>query len=312
MSLYEIRVSKSGKDVLTSTDPNDFIMHSRYNTFKIIETGMGTKTASGGAGDYNQTIALTRPNASCYLLFVQFPDGKVTALQSSYLDTLLPSHDYSNYQYAWQTASPGTVVTDGSGTKPWENVNDAKTSNNVRAYTVFDNRADYSDWLKCTNFGFTIPTDAIITGVKAEVEGAYSGDGDSADLDKLIKGGSMGGTEYLFNLPENLSNEAYVTTGGTTNLWGNTLTPSDINNSGFGLAIWVWDTYMILNEFYEPIGVVTTYIDHVRLTVYYNNESTVKNAFINTAGNTLGFTIYKPGTSNLTIKYRYFIFEPPL
>lgn len=35
----EIKVAKSGKSA-SSSDPNDFIFHSDYNTFKIIKTGI--------------------------------------------------------------------------------------------------------------------------------------------------------------------------------------------------------------------------------------------------------------------------------
>lgn len=35
----QIRVAKTGKNAKTSTDPNDFIFHSDYNTFKIISQG---------------------------------------------------------------------------------------------------------------------------------------------------------------------------------------------------------------------------------------------------------------------------------
>jgi len=34
-----VKVAKIGKNALTATDPNDFIFHSSYNTFKIIDTG---------------------------------------------------------------------------------------------------------------------------------------------------------------------------------------------------------------------------------------------------------------------------------
>ena len=34
-----IAVSKAGENVLTATDPNDFIFHSSYNTFKIVASG---------------------------------------------------------------------------------------------------------------------------------------------------------------------------------------------------------------------------------------------------------------------------------
>lgn len=53
-----IAVAKAGVNVLTATDPNDFIFHSSYNTFKIIASavvsftgvvpGLFTKTAAHG------------------------------------------------------------------------------------------------------------------------------------------------------------------------------------------------------------------------------------------------------------------------
>lgn len=35
----EIRLAKAGVNVKTATNPNDFIFHSAYNTFKIVATG---------------------------------------------------------------------------------------------------------------------------------------------------------------------------------------------------------------------------------------------------------------------------------
>ena len=75
----QIRVAKSGKNVLTSTDPNDFIYDSSYNTFKIIETGTQDFTITGvAAREYERTISHSVGNASSFVLFVQFSDGKTT------------------------------------------------------------------------------------------------------------------------------------------------------------------------------------------------------------------------------------------
>jgi hypothetical protein len=41
-----IAVAKSGKNALTATDPNDFIYHSDYNTFKILSTGLYEPTVA--------------------------------------------------------------------------------------------------------------------------------------------------------------------------------------------------------------------------------------------------------------------------
>ena len=52
-----IAVSKSGYNVLTETDPNNFIYHSLYNTFKIIATGTVDFTIDTYGSVVEKTIA---------------------------------------------------------------------------------------------------------------------------------------------------------------------------------------------------------------------------------------------------------------
>ena len=52
----KIAVSKAGINVLAATNPNDFIFHSDYNTFKIVITGIATFTGVT-SGVYTKTIA---------------------------------------------------------------------------------------------------------------------------------------------------------------------------------------------------------------------------------------------------------------
>jgi hypothetical protein len=49
-----VAVSKIGMDVEESTDPNDFVFHSEYNTFKIILEG--TKQVTLAASTSNQSF----------------------------------------------------------------------------------------------------------------------------------------------------------------------------------------------------------------------------------------------------------------
>ncbi len=44
-----VAVSKSGKNALTESNPNNFIFHSSYNTFKIIASLSTTVNLGGGA-----------------------------------------------------------------------------------------------------------------------------------------------------------------------------------------------------------------------------------------------------------------------
>ena len=71
-----IAVSKATKNVLTATDPNDFIFHSSYNTFKILAEG--TLLAQPVDADPKTfTLAHGRGVIITCFAFVKFPDGFV-------------------------------------------------------------------------------------------------------------------------------------------------------------------------------------------------------------------------------------------
>ena len=55
MSDPVFKVAKKGYNAETETDPNNFVFHSDYNTFKIIKTG--TKTVTLSASTSNQTFS---------------------------------------------------------------------------------------------------------------------------------------------------------------------------------------------------------------------------------------------------------------
>ncbi len=68
-----IKVAKSDKDV-DSNNPNDFIFHSLYNTFKIIKSDIYEWDSPSAAGEYTTTIAHGLANPACFLLFFNFGD----------------------------------------------------------------------------------------------------------------------------------------------------------------------------------------------------------------------------------------------
>jgi hypothetical protein len=101
-------------------------------------------------------------------------------------------------------------------------------------------------YLKLTDFGFNVPVGATITGVQATIirrNGSSSGFGGSGgggavmdNLVKLVKGGSIVGTDHsnLVHWPADFTGISY---GGTADMWGTTLTDTDVNASDFGIAI---------------------------------------------------------------------------
>lgn len=74
------KVSKSGKDV-SSTDPNDFIMHSDYNSFQILSEGVRTgQTVNSDPKTF--TIAHNLGWIPAVMAFAKYPDGYTAMAQS--------------------------------------------------------------------------------------------------------------------------------------------------------------------------------------------------------------------------------------
>lgn len=69
-----IKVAKSGINALTNTNPNNFILHTNLNNFKIIKEATANITYSGD-GRYSINHGLASYSPTSFLLFVKFPDG---------------------------------------------------------------------------------------------------------------------------------------------------------------------------------------------------------------------------------------------
>ncbi len=117
--------------------------------------------------------------------------------------------------------------------------------------------------LQATDFGFSVPVGATITGVTARVTRRSANDRTGFDvIVKLIKGGSLVGTDNSSPAawPITLTGANY---GG--DLWGTTLTPADVNASDFGVSIQATNT-----DTFDPLLVV----DAIQVRVNYTTVST--------------------------------------
>jgi hypothetical protein len=162
--------------------------------------------------------------------------------------------------------SPGTLANDAAvGSFAWTNPGNASASDNVYA-TISVPGTTTTNYLKATNFGFNIPVGATITGVVAEFErknGAVIQDAADSTI-KLVLGGTPSGNNLSAGATWSNS-DVYGSIGSSSNLWGLSLTPADINSSNFGVAI-----SAILDQGNNG---TTASIDHIRMTVYYNTSS---------------------------------------
>jgi len=90
-------ISKAGKDVLNSTDPNDFIFHSAYNTFKIISEPIYTGLTVD-ADPKTFTYAHGQSGIPAVYAFAKFPDGYVTVPMGKERADVFPYDRYYNVE----------------------------------------------------------------------------------------------------------------------------------------------------------------------------------------------------------------------
>lgn len=159
--------------------------------------------------------------------------------------------------------SPGTLVNDNSaGTSAWTNPGNAASSNDSWAdSSVAAGGFSTSQYLKVTNFGFSIPSGSTINGIILEREGQCSVTGLRDNTIKLVIGGIISGNNKNSATFWSDSGDTTFTYGTSTDLWGLTPSYSDINASDFGAVVRVINTSFKFGS--------TASVDHVRITVYY-------------------------------------------
>lgn len=77
---YGIRVSKSGYNVLTETDVNNYIFHSDYNTFKIVDSGTGSWSISASSTE-TKTITHNYGTRVGFIVFFEHPNSRTTYME---------------------------------------------------------------------------------------------------------------------------------------------------------------------------------------------------------------------------------------
>jgi hypothetical protein len=154
----------------------------------------------------------------------------------------------------------------------WDDATDVLTSNNDYAYAgatlTLLNPSKYSDYMTLTNFNMSIPLAVTICGIEVQMDRKASGLTLGAVVKdyrvRLIKGGSIVTASNKASASGWSGSETTATYGGSSDLWGTTWTPADINAGNFGFAFSA--------EISGLLGVfLSADIDHVRITVYYQH-----------------------------------------
>lgn len=151
--------------------------------------------------------------------------------------------------------SPGTAVNDPSiGTAAWSFTAHVAASDDSYAVASVP-----SQYLKATNFGFSLPPAAKVEGITVTVEKSSAG-GTVFDASvRIVKGGTVTGAERK-EPPTNFwpMTDVVVTYGGSSDLWGESWTAAQINAAGFGVAVAGGDSFD------------SAAIDHITITVTYS------------------------------------------
>lgn len=194
--------------------------------------------------------------------------------------------------------SPGTMAQGGSGPTSWSNPSNAATSNN--AYATFINVTGSSSTLTATNFGSSVPSGATINGIEVTIERKSSSGSAHKDFTvQLVKGGTASGTNKADTATFYGTSDATITYGGASDLWGNTLTVSDVNATNFGVVFQCNNTAAALN---------TCSVDAFSLKIYYTTTTsytlTVTQGTVTYTGQSVGVKVaHKLTVANGAVTY---------
>lgn len=152
---------------------------------------------------------------------------------------------------------PSNNSQSGNGTD-WSNRNRIYSDDNSYA-SVSLNNGSQSKSLIGSDFNFSIPTFATVVGIEVVI-GKSQGNNDAiTDYSvKLVKGGNITGGNYSKSGTWSTAETASVY-GGSSDLWGTTWTPANINATDFGVAIAVSSGKNNSDAYIDYIKVRVTY-----------------------------------------------------
>jgi hypothetical protein len=172
------------------------------------------------------------------------------------------------YPTGWQNATSFSLENIAGGDYNFSTPSNAQVSDNSRssASALISILTGTTHYLKATGFNFNIPSYASICGVTVEIEGRATGLLLTAAVRdnqvRLIKSDVISGSNYAV-AGDWGSADSYKQYGGAADLWGNTLTPADVNDGNFGVAISVRLIALVA-------ALPSAEIDHVRMRIDYN------------------------------------------
>ena len=153
-----------------------------------------------------------------------------------------------------------TVGTDNAatGTLTWANPSRITLEDGSVAQTSIPGSASTSHWLVGSSFGFSVDSHATILGIQIEWKKNATNTVHDAAI-RLVKATVIGSTDRSSAAAWTTGALAWSSYGSSTDLWGVSLGPADINSTGFGCALSA-----------TVAKLAQANVDAARITVYYD------------------------------------------
>ena len=198
--------------------------------------GVGTITwgTPSSAISSNNAYATAAAGTSHYLRFSNF--GFALASTDTLLGFLVSLERKGSSGTTNATLTAANLINQaGVGSISWTITNPNGTAKGV------NNQSQSSVYGVWTNFGFALPSDAIVLGIELTITSTASDTGqDGSIIDNVVRlyrnGVPTGNNKSTGAHRENLSSSTAITYGSSTDTWGLTLTASNINDTAFGIA----------------------------------------------------------------------------
>ncbi len=179
------------------------------------------------------------------------------------------SNSSTGSQQLSASANGGTFANDTSvGSLSWANPRNANSSDAIYAIATSPGNGSQQQtvYLKVTNFGFSIPAGATITGIQARIDKNTNSTTANDTGVYLVKDGAIGGTNHQNASAWPQNSEITALYGSSTDLWGAQWSPGDIDNASSGIAFSA--------SRMTGTGSRVLEVDYVNLTVYYSTATT--------------------------------------
>ena len=171
----------------------------------------------------------------------------------------------------------------GVGTLAWTNPGYITTVGSPYVTAIYSsgNSPIVSNYLEGTNYGFSIPSSATITGIEVSINRTSNREVYDQVVSLILNGNIVGDNKAALSIPwpTTMENATYGTSSDMWLLSASTLTPAMVNASNFGVA-------MVAQK---PNGTTRiASVDYILVTVSYSNVGTINWYNVPSGGTPIG------------------------